>query len=258
MTTTEAARGIGDNMPPSDQEILQERLAERAADLRKRADDLLDAEARAPQPTDDDSAGKLGDYIKMITAAHKAIEAKRVDEKEPFLASGRAVDGFFKKMVEPLEALKARQERRLQEYLRRKRDEERARLQAEAERQAAEARARAAEAARLEAANKPVAAAKQIDEAVRVETAAAEARKAAAAPSAALSRTTGTMGAVAGLRETWRGTITDRDTLDLEALRPYLSDECLQKALNAYVKVHKDKRQIAGAAIALVDAAVVR
>jgi hypothetical protein len=48
----------------------------------------------------------------------------------------------------------------------------------------------------------------------------------------------GSYGSRGGLSTRWVGVITDRDQLDLNALRPYFSNDDLQKALNGFVKAN--------------------
>jgi len=65
---------IGDNNPPPDLligEALHERLRDENADLLKRRDDLLAAGARVPAINNDDTAGKVSDYVKQLTALAK-------------------------------------------------------------------------------------------------------------------------------------------------------------------------------------------
>mgnify|MGYP000098914620 CR=1 FL=1 len=60
---------IGDNNPPPDLligEALHERLRDENADLLKRRDDLLAAGARVPAINNDDTAGKVSDYVKQL------------------------------------------------------------------------------------------------------------------------------------------------------------------------------------------------
>ena len=64
------------------------------------------------------------------------------------------------------------------------------------------------------------------------------ARQAVQAKPAELSRTRGDYGAVASLRTFWDFRHLDRATLDLEALRPHLSQEALEKAVRAYIKAN--------------------
>ena len=246
---------IGHNMPPpTEAEALRGRLAEDFADLLKRRDDLVAACDRLPSIGDDDTAGKVGDYIKLVTAAQKNAEAARVDAKEPFLAAGRTVDGFFKPIGDALTAVKAKAQRSLTSYLAAKEAAARREAEEAAKRAREEAERKAAEAARIETDSK-VAAAAAMDAAVAREAEADKLDEAAAAKPAEFARTRGDYGSVSTLRERTVGEITDRSALDLEALRPYLPVDGLQKALNAFIRA--GGRELRGARIHTVKEAAV-
>lgn len=194
----------GHNNPPSPIEMLQQQLAEAETPLIARKHQLLDSAARAPEIiTDDETAGKVGDLIKLITAAIKAAETARTSAKEPHLEAGRAVDGFYKTMLlDPLDRAKRTVQGRLSIFLeqkaiaaRRAAEEEAARQREEAERLAAEAEAKADDA--------------KLDEAVVAEAKAIEAAELAEAKPAALSQTRGDYGSVSGLRTTWEFDVAD-------------------------------------------------
>lgn len=145
-TVTDPRLGLGGNHPPEPVEILQAQLRETHGPLIERSADLVGMSERLPASCgDDETAGKLMDAIKACTAFTKNADAARVAAKEPHLAAGRAVDGFFKKLADPVDTLKLRMGGLLTAYQRRKADEERRRREAEA----AEARRIAAEEARL-------------------------------------------------------------------------------------------------------------
>ncbi|MGE0726394.1 MAG: hypothetical protein AB7O45_18620 [Alphaproteobacteria bacterium] len=238
----QAPPSIGHNAPPDPLAILRDNLAEKAGPLLARRREIEGRLPNVPERIDsDETAGKVADFVRLIAAAHKSAEGMRVAEKEPHLAAGRTVDGFFKaELTDPLERAKRSLEPRLTDWQRRKAEAERARRLAE-EQKAREEAERAAAAARAAAdtlasdADLPAAIAAEESAALAAADAEAAAR-AAAAKSAELSRTRGDMGAVASLREAWVGEIEDRAALDLEALRPYLPMDALQKAVNAYVR----------------------
>lgn len=232
------AAGMGHNQPPPEHELIRERLFTSCADKIERRDELTDGAAALPTITDDDAAGDVADFIKLITAAIKDAEATRVKEKEPHLAASRAVDGFFKaELIDKLEALRRKVESPLTTYLREK--EARARREreeaAQREREAAaqrEREARALQRARMdeEAQQAREKAAASAAEAERLD------REAETAKPATLSRTRGDMGSVASLRTQWVGRVTDPAKVDLEKLRPYISPDSIQKALNLAIR----------------------
>lgn len=258
--TTVAVSNLHNN-PPSDIEILRERLAEEAAALTKRRDELLAAVERAPAEVgDDEMAGKVADLIKLITACHKNAESARTARKEPFLESGRAVDGFYKRITEPLEKAKRLVETRLTLFQRKKAEAERQRREAEARRQAEEAerqRAAAAEAARK------IETARDLDVAIEAETSAhqaqadaSQAQRAAEAKPAELSRSRGDYGAVASLRSEWTGELVSRDDVDLDALRAHINSVEIEKAIRSFVRA--GGRELKGANIYERQVSVVR
>lgn len=144
---------LGHNNPPDPIAELVEKLKETHADTLSRADELLGMGDRLPASCDDDAtAEKLANAIKTCTTFAKNAESARVAAKEPHLAAGRAVDGFFKKPLDAVEAVKKKATKVLTDYQRAKADaerRERERLAKEAEekRRAEEAERRAAEAA---------------------------------------------------------------------------------------------------------------
>jgi hypothetical protein len=142
--------GIGHNNPPSRIEEVNKNLKFTHSALEGRGAELLEACERVPDVQDDDTAGKAADFIKQVTACIKTAEATRKDAKEPSLAEGRAIDGFFKAISEPLLEAKKKIDTNLSVFLRKKEAEERRKREEEARiaeeaRKKAEAEAREAE-----------------------------------------------------------------------------------------------------------------
>lgn len=245
-------RGMGDNAPPDDIIILREQLADEAAPLIARRDELLASADRAPDEIlDEEAAGKVADLIRLIAACHKAAEGSRVARKEPFLASERAVDGFFKKITDPLAQAKRIIEGRLTAYQRRKAEDERRRRE-EAERAArAEAdrlrREAEAKAAALKTEQDLAAAVTAEAQAKQAAADAESAAKNAAAKAAELSRSRGNLGAVASLRTFWDFAEIDRAAIDLETLRQHLPMTAIETAVRSFVKA--GGRQLRGVRI---------
>jgi hypothetical protein len=245
------------NNPPDPIAELRERLEDSNRPLLERAAELQAAAARMPEIDGDEAAGKVGDFIKLLSAAIKISEAARTEAKEPHLAAGRAVDTFFKARVsDPLDAIKRAVERKLTTYLQAKEAERRRQAEAEARRLREEAEARAREAQAAEAERRSHAAQAAMDQAVAKEQEAQIAEKAAAAKPAEFSRTRGEVGSVASLREVWKGELEDRAAINLEALRPYLPADALQTAINGFVRA--GGRELKGARIFLHTTATVR
>ena len=226
---------------PSPAQMLKDDLGLKHAEILDRAKELLEAAQRVPETvTDDETAGKVGDFIKQLTACNKAAEGARVSEKEPHLAASRVVDGFFKAVTDPLDTAKKAIERRLTTFLRAKEEvarKERERIAAE-ERAAAEAaRKTAEEAERLAQDPTGLAAAIDAEEVARKAAADAEqARKAAEVKAAELSRSRGEYGSVASLRTFWDFSDLDRAALDLETLRQHIPADALEKAVRSFIK----------------------
>lgn len=237
--------GIGHNEAP-----LQEALPIRHQAITDRVKELLASVARAPERIDDDvTQGKIGDLYKLLSAAHKKGEAARVEEKEPFLMGQRTVDSFFKTHVtSPLEQAMMTLKKRSDVYLQAKVAAER-RAREEEARKAREEEQRKLEAARkAEEENRLKTAAKKLDEAVVAANVAAQAEEAAAAPAAQLSQTRGEH-SLAGVAMVWTHEVEDFDAIDLNSIREFISRDDIEKALRAFVRLHKGTRQIHGVRI---------
>lgn len=231
-----ATASIGHNEPPSPMEEF--RLSLVTADVAKliaRKDELLGSAARAPEIiVSDEVAGKVGDLIKLIMAAHKAAETARTNAKEPHLEAGRAVDGFYKgEILDPLDRAKRTLQGPLSSYLEQKALAARRAAEAEARRQREESERLASEAAAKADDNK-------MDEAVVAETRAIESEVMAQAKPAELSQTRGDYGSVSGLRTTWDYEITD------VALVPRYFLMVNDVTVRAHIKArHKDQPPLA-------------
>lgn len=254
--TTAAIAQPGHNLPPRGADIERARLEDKFTAQIKRAGLLVDAMDRVPPVIEDDeTAGKTGDFIKQVTAHRKMMETARVSEKEPHLELGRVVDGFFKRFIDPLDTVKKTVESRLGVFLRQKEEAER-RARLEAERIAREESQRK-EAEALALATKDVAGSeKALDAAVAAEAQAVEAGVAAEAKPAELARTRGDYGSVSTLRTSWDFEIDDRSKIPLDALRPYLAADAVDKAVRAFVRA--GGRDLAGVRIFENRTAMVR
>lgn len=253
-----AANPIGHNNPPTDAETLQQSLREKHDPLLTGAQKLIEAAARIPDVIEDDeTAGKAGDYIKLVTGSKKSLEAERVSEKEPYLSLGRVVDGFFKRVTDSLDASKAKAQRPLDTFLKKKAFEEQQRRLAEAERLRKESAEQQAAAEALEKARMQSASDSVMEQAVVTEQAAAKVQASAEVRPAQLASSRGESGARASLRTRWVGEIAEfGETIDLEKLRPFLNPEAVQKALNLFVQA--GGRELRGAKIYEKSEAVVR
>jgi len=247
---------IGHNNPPEPMEALKIDLKARHQPILDDARQLVQKAKDDLKPiTDDETCGVFSDLVKDITASINKIESARTAEKEPFLAGGRAVDGFFKIVTDSLDKTKRSVNGVITTYLHEKAAQERRRLAAEAE----EKRKLSETQLQTAVAMEDVGMTKQADNNfVKAESSMQQAQKletASQAKPAALSSTRGSS-SLAGLRTRWVGTITDINALDLEKLRPFLSLELMAKALNAYVAA--GNRELAGARIFEESTATVR
>lgn len=247
-TTENPRAGIGGNYPPPESvQDIYDRLTETHGSMITRRDELMAGVARVPAEIDDDNVSKIIDFVKQIKAAMtKASDAFKT-EKAPYLEGGRAVDGFFKKITESLDdgvkalnkkltvyqIAKEAEERRVREAAAQVAREEAARQQKVADAAAAALRV---EADKLREDENLAGAVEREAEAQRANAAAMDAQRAAQAKVADLSRTRGDMGGVSSLRTEWKGELTDRATLDLEALREHLSADALDQAIRSAVK----------------------
>lgn len=229
---------IGHNNPPSDQELLVEKLQEANAKALKRAEALIAAAERVPAKIETkEDAEKITDLEKQIAVCAKALEDGRVRDKAPYLAATTAIDGFFRPYKTGLDTAKARVKTIQTAFLvaEEKKERDRRAELASQEREAADAKL--AEAAKLDNAGDKVQAQAVLQKAVSHDHDAAFFADAAQDTGAKVAQTVGeTTGARSSLRYVKTGEIIDRETLDLNRLRPYLSNDVLQKALNMFVR----------------------
>lgn len=246
--------GIGDNFPPDDSTILTDKLTEKYQKQLDRRDDLLEAAERVPEEiTDEETAQKAVAFEKQLALLVKESETIRKAEKEPFFQAGKTVDSWFHGLMDPINAALASVTNRRVAYQAKKAAAER-KIRQEAE---DKARKEAEEAARKaqEAADK-ARGPKTLDKALVAEEAATEAAKkaeaaaeAAAAPISDLGRVHSSLGATGSFKMEWTGAITDLATLDLDALRAYISFDELEKSVKRFAKQTKGKIPLAGADI---------
>ncbi len=224
-----------------DANVMREYLGEEISTLTARKAELLGSVGRVPATiADDEGARKVADLIKLIAACIKNAEADRVSRKEPFLEGGRVIDGVFRGVTEPLTRAKTDVERKLTLYQREVAEAERRRREEVARAERAEAERLAIEAAECEA---EAATDADIDDAISADALARQreadavaAQRAAEAKPAELSRQRSDYGAVASLRRFWDMEGLDRETIDINALRPFLPLDAIEKAVRAFIK----------------------
>ncbi len=225
----------GHNKPPSDEEILAEKLKTNYAAEIQKIEDL--GKIEVADVVDDETAGKAADFLASVKSAKKAIEAAHKAEKDGFTKLGKIVDGFKNGNLAKLDKISARVVQMQQEFLEAKaaKERERLRLAAEAERAKAdqlalEAEAHAAEGIHDTAQDLMDVAVMRDEKALRLDNYASSAKD------SKLARTISESGATSGLRTSWAGDIEDIGAVDLQALRPYFKDEHIQIAVNAFVR----------------------
>lgn len=147
---------IGHNNPPEHEE-LAEKVKRLYPETFKTFEDLIFyADVIPEEIKDEQEAGKVGDFIKQITANQKSFKAIHKEEKEPHLRAGRTVDNFFKIYIEKLDRILEKVKpvqgayvARKEEEARRKREEAAEKARIEAEERLAEAKRKEEEAERL-------------------------------------------------------------------------------------------------------------
>jgi hypothetical protein len=225
--------GIGHNQPPEPVdpiEGLNARLAASHADLVARFCDLDLACGRVPDPiASEEDAATATDFIAQCQAQIKKTEAAHKREKDLFLKAGRAVDAFFKRRCDTLNAALAPAILRLKGYrdelarAEAQRHEETRRAAAEvAHRAAAEADEHRAAAERLAGEAQNLEGRRRAAEALDLAEEAA-ARAAAAGEQAAVvlepTRIRGDYGTTAFVRRSWTFEVVDLDQVP----RDYMS-----------------------------------
>ena len=238
-TTTPAA---GHNQPDLTTE-LKEKYAELIAEV---TTTKTEAEALPDKVATKEDSTKFGAVILKVNKLLKRIEGIHESEKAEFLKKGRDVDTVFNKELRDVLAPLVKSIRQANDqFLLDEANKERARLAEEAKRLKEEADKKATEAAAAEEAGKTRVADVAMDAAVATEREATRHELRASQPALELSRTSvgggGTM-SVSSVRDLHS---FDRDALDLEALRPYLDDDAISKALRTMLKA--TKREVKGA-----------
>lgn len=258
---------LGHNQPDVAKEIL-DRLDVDYANLPALVIEYEDAAKNLPQKVDDKTShDTCADLVAKMRGSFKHIEATRVTEKEPFLKSERAIDGFFDPLKQRLEALAKILTRRVQVYLDQKANEERQAREAEArkareeaewlrreqadrERLAEESRRRDHREQHLKVADEAA------GQAATAEAQADEADRAAEAKPADLARTRSDKGTLSTLKAEWTHATEDLDLVPLETLRPYIPVDVIEKAIKSYVRM--GGRQLPGVRIYETNKAVIR
>ncbi len=237
---------IGHNNPPSDIEILNEKLSDDYSLLLDRADNLIEgSEDITDEINDDIVAGQVADYIKLINDCNKELEKSRKDVKEPYLEKGRAVDTFFKAKVNMLDNAKKLANKPLTAFSLKKREIERLEKEKAVQVARDEAKALLEKEEALRESGMHVQAEEAAQQAINEDKKAIKNEREANS-SSGLGVSKGVKSSVS-LRTKWVGTINDRSKLDISKLAKYFTDAELKKALNGFVS--DGGREIDGAEI---------
>lgn len=245
------------NSPPDDARRVTDQLARDYAEMLLAKDNLL--EAARLQPAKISSKEDLGSVSRVIVNIRDAAaraEATRVMEKEPFLRSGQAVDGFFKVDVQdPLLREMKRLNRIVDDYnqallaAERRRREEEAR---EAQRVAEEARQKAERARKAETREQAEV------QAILAEKRADEAAEATQATPAGMVRQRFDDGPLITMRKIRYVEIADISKIPLDVLRPYIKMSAIEDALKRWATATEYRATMEGVEIGERDESVVR
>jgi hypothetical protein len=240
-----------DNLIPEVE--LRDNLVEKYREVSARMEDILATAATWTEVADEEDARMVSDVRKGFQALIKEVDGLRLADKAPWMGLAKVVDGFFMPRLDKLSA----ELRRINGLALNYANKKEAAARAELERERAEKRRLAEEAlmkvreeeerAKAAFANPNTPPDAQLgptpyDESVTAAVAAVEAAqkadKAALAKPAELARVRGDLGSVTSPKRRWTGEVTDRQTLDLEALRLHFSLEDLNKAVRAWVRAN--------------------
>jgi len=224
---------MGHNNPPSEIEILKERLSEKEAELRKD----MKFENAPETIKDEQHAGKITETIKSIKRFIGKVEDIHKSVKAPHLECGRAVDAWKKKMEREIELINDSYIKPLTAFLELKAKEERDRQieAAKIERERAEALALEAQAHADAGINDT--ADELLDAAVSSEIMADRMiDKVATATPNQLFKSRSENGATASQSLVWEGEIENISAIDFNKLRKYFTIPEIQKAINAAIR----------------------
>lgn len=218
-----------------DAAIWGEYLRETHADALKRATALLSSLDALPPVADAETAATCTDAAAQFLAVRKEFEALHAAEKKGPLALGRVVDDLLGSRVKELDAANKRVAGAVARWkLAEQERQDRERREAEAAAREAERIAREeAEAARL-LAETPEEKAAIAEAEQKVEEAAAAVRQIETPAPVTMAR--GNYGTGVVIKQPWIPGKIDRDTVDLNKLRPYLDMAAIEKAARAYIK----------------------
>ena len=223
---------IGHNNPPSEMEILQERLRDNYQDIADEAKRLASKEI--PETINDElEAGKLTDYVRAVKALISKVGEVHKAEKKIYLDCGDVVQQWKNTYERDLNALINSATAPIQVFLKKKEDEEAERLRVIAQKAREDAEKLQAEAVAHEEAGIQDTAGDLMEAAVEAEDYAAMVNNSA---NELRVKARSVHGSSATSAKKWVGEIISKADIDLEALRPYFTPDAIQKALEAGIR----------------------
>lgn len=225
---------MGGNFPPPD-DLHVSAIGEirayfdfHAAALTGRRDELLTAAMRdiaaydATGVPDDETQGALAENRRMIETLARTAKERHDTDKLPFLAASRAIDEWFRSLMQPLEAPLAVYRRLMDAYVQKKVLAARAAAAERAKEAEQEAERQRQESARQieQGAAHEISAQALSDAAAATNEALRAARDAVATKPAEQSRVTGDFGALASARRRWRWRVVKESDIPRKFLSP--------------------------------------
>lgn len=110
---------LGGNAPPPEEAIViefKEALAARPG-FTDKVKDIVTKAGTLPDCKDDDTAGKLGDFVKIAKAAIDFVNDEHSKVKRPYLLATRAIDSERNGIVEDLEGARSKAKAKLDAYV---------------------------------------------------------------------------------------------------------------------------------------------
>jgi hypothetical protein len=281
-----AVAADGDNREPL---ITADQLAKDFDYLETAVSTALNTAAELPAVfEDEEDISAAREAVRGLLNEIKRAEARREDTKAPYLDAGRIVDSYFSSLKKRCSDVQAQIEARAKRYLDKKAEDERRRREEEARiarkderkrQEEAAAAQRAADEERRRAEEARLAAQREADAAKRKEAeeaaaaaraeadrkeaearaarqkeidaaaTASQAQRAAEEKPADMARTRATSGGLATLAQSFDFEIASLADVDLEALRSHIGRADIEKAIRAYVRIHKDTVPLRGVRI---------
>lgn len=241
---------IGHNNPPSYEELMAEanaglisQLATVADKTTAAVDALRPAKGKPPVINSDADVLTVAPLAKEARGILKQLEEKRKAEKDPHYQAGLTVDAFFKGHKSRAERIFQTLEAMASDYQNRKIAAEKAAAREEARKAEAQAQKLREEA---EKAKRPETSERKLAQAAAEERRADAAEADAEASNAQLGGIRDEGKTVATARTKWEHTVTDYEAIPLDKIRHYLDRKAIDKALKAYVGIHKEAADLPG------------